>query len=239
MTDDCYYINASWLSVQTSHKALVPLISRLFKDLESLNPQLATWYQKAYSKKKALQHRIEFSENELCNKSNLRETIYFPEFILSGWSGHQSSLEAFSFSLRLNEYFNPTVTTNHFLLTIPLQGEIKQKLLAQDMMCKLFMVIKNTLNPDRITLRSYDLSDKISTNKDFGWMFYHKLGLITESDSLRPFRIKHLNPESCIIGVPYPISGLVQDSKDIMDLWSVFKPLCEANLVERDSNSNK
>lgn len=175
---DSFYLGAYWTQRKENLDTVVSRTLSFLQELTRLDEQFLNWYEQGYSKKEALSKKIiidkEYIET-LYKKSVKKNDLDSEGFSKIGysiglWSGHE---EEHSSSLSINCGHSSKFFSNSVVITMPTEGELKERLLSLVTQKELFNLLIKNWNPDNIILSSNRLKSEIGTD-EIGWITYYK-----------------------------------------------------------------
>lgn len=144
-------VGVHWYSRESTLKESVELFVTFLKKLKQHNPELfSNWYEKAGSRKKALENKVVIDYEgvkKLFSKKKIDENSYPKVSFLAGmWNGGNDG-ETISINVSLGskevKYF-----TNHCVLELPYQGEGAKFYQIFDNQNQLINLLKEIWNPE-------------------------------------------------------------------------------------------
>ncbi|HEV8271198.1 MAG TPA: Imm52 family immunity protein [Chitinophagaceae bacterium] len=175
---DSFYLGAYWAQRKENLDIVVNKTISFLQGLARVDTQFLNWYEQGYSKKEALSKKI------IVDKENI-ETLYKKSFkkndldnegfskigySIGMWSGHQ---EEYSSSVSINCGHSSKFFSNSCVITIPIEGEQKERLLSLIKQKELLNLLIKNWEPKNIILSSNKLKNEIGTD-EVGWVSYYK-----------------------------------------------------------------
>lgn len=178
---ESFYIGAYWGSRGESLMQVRDKVLQTFQRLAEIDEQFLNWYEGGNSRKEALENRIVFN-NETIEKLCL-ETVRKGEldkngfakmgFLFGLWTGHEDD-ESSSITFTVGTAFTSPHLFNSCVLSIPFEGEGRERLLQIEKAKKIIAVFVEVWNPDYAVLTSHQLRDKLNIANNVGWITYRK-----------------------------------------------------------------
>lgn len=178
---DSFYIGAYWGSRAESLYEIKDKVSQTFNRLMEIDEQFLNWYEGGMSRKKALEKKVTLNNEtieRLClqqvKKGELDEKgIAKMGFLLGLWTGHKDE-ESSRVSFTVGSSFTSPHLCNSCVVTIPFEGQARERLLRPEKAKAIIAIIVEIWNPDYAVLASNELNKALGIVNDIGWVTYRK-----------------------------------------------------------------
>jgi len=175
---DSFYLAAYWVQRKENLHIVVEKTISFLQDLTRLDEQFVNWYEQGYNKKDALSNKIIIDKEsiETLYKKGVKKNDLDNEgfskigYSIGMWSGDK---EEYSSSLSINCGHASKFFSNSCVITIPAEGEQKERLLKLIKQKELVNLLIKSWEPDNIVLSSSKLKSEIGTD-EVGWVTYYK-----------------------------------------------------------------
>jgi hypothetical protein len=176
---DTFYTGGYWSEGKDCLGSVVDKTMSFLEKLSKIDIQFANWYQLGYTKREALQRKVNLDQNYISNlyrsrikKNDLDEDGFSKiGFSIDLWTGHE---EDFSSSLAINCGHSSKNFKNSCVINIPIEGEAKDRLLSIDKQKEIFHLLIDEWHPQNIIVNSKSLSGITQMPNEIGWMTYIK-----------------------------------------------------------------
>ncbi len=177
---ESYYIAVYWGSREESLDICTKKVIDFFSILSEMNSSFEKWFEKGYSRKKALEHQYIFEYDKI-NKSLLKSRIKTDigniiienlGYSFSTWNGLQEG-EVTGISIHCNTSAN--CVSNNVVINLPSNKEIYDDIYKIDFILRMFNLLIEVWHPEQIVMTSKQLRDYVSANDDtplIGWITY-------------------------------------------------------------------
>lgn len=175
---DSFYLAAYWVQRKENLHIVVEKTISFLQDLTRLDEQFVNWYALGYDKKDALRNKIIIDKEsiEALYKKRVKKNDLDNEgfskigYSIGMWSGDE---EEYSSSLSINCGHASKYFSNSCVITMPTEGEQKERLLGLIKQKELVNLLIKSWEPDKIILSSNRLKNEIGTD-EVGWITYNK-----------------------------------------------------------------
>jgi hypothetical protein len=180
--NESYIIGAYWGSraeslFQVRDRVLLTLLR-----LALVDEQFSTWYEQGMSRKKALENKLDLTEErieKLCRKAVKRselDDLLFAKygFIFGLWTGHADD-ESSSVSFTVGGTFTVKGISNCCYITVPDEGAARDRLVQLNVAKQLMEILVDVWSPDYAVFISDTVRDKLDVGSRLGIVTYHKV----------------------------------------------------------------
>ena len=229
MVIETYYIGAYWGRRKESLDQCALSAAQALSELGQCDPLFSKWFELGFSRAEALAHEVEPSIDKVgsllrsgqskryTDKSVITEAGYF----FSLWTGGPDN-EAANVTVRCGA--DSPYITNVFLLNLPAEGKVADRLLQVNALKRLLAVIARTFSPDWAVVNSYPhlkargrKARGKGAGPEVGWLTYLNSRLGTVPTLAGPARVESIAGGSLIILTEERFSFDREDHIDIAE----------------------
>lgn len=169
---DSFYIGTYWRDRKESLDLVVKKTTFFLQELSKSDEQFQSWYAQGHLE----EIEINIESIEMLYKRKIKKNDLDSEgfsrigFSIGMWTGGK---EEHSSSLSINCGHASKFFPNCCLITLPIEGEGKEKLLRLNKQRNIVNLLIKNWNPDNIILSSNKLKSEIGTD-EIGWITYYK-----------------------------------------------------------------
>ena len=177
---ESYYIGAYWGPREESLDICTKKVIDFFSILSEMDSSFEKWFEKGYSRKKALEHQYIFEYDKI-NKSLLNSRIKTDigniimenlGYSFSTWNGLREG-EITGISIHCNTSSN--CVSNNVVIKLPSNKEVYDDIYKIDFILRMFNLLIELWHPEQVVMTSSQLRDSVSINDNaplIGWITY-------------------------------------------------------------------